>query len=246
MNLEDYENELKVLHEDNHIIVVVKSPNIPSQADSSKDKDMLTLVKEYLKLKYSKPGNVYCGLVHRLDRPTGGVMVFAKTDKAASRLSASIREGEMHKKYFAVVCGTIIERRGRIRTFLVKDTTNNVVKSYTAKIEGSKESILDYTVKEEKQGVTLVDIDLITGRSHQARVQMKHLGNPIFADIKYGGDKVMGKGHNLGLWAYSLSFIHPVSKESMVFKVYPPTLEMPWKLFALDKHMAIEKPIDEY
>ncbi len=242
MDLQDYENELKILHEDNHIIVVVKSQNIPSQADSSKDKDMLTLIKEYLKLKYNKPGNVYCGLVHRLDRPTGGVMVFAKTDKAAGRLCEQIRNGEMSKHYFAVVGGTPRDHVGRIRTFLLKDKVNNIVTSRTAKVPNSKEAILEYKVVESHSGLSLIDIDLITGRSHQARVQMKSLGTPIFGDMKYGGDKTVGKGHNIALWAYSLSFVHPVTKENMIFKVFPPVEDMPWKLFSVDKHIASSRP----
>ncbi len=244
MELQEYEDILKILHEDNHIIVVVKPQNVPSQQDSSMDKDMLSLVKEYLKLKYNKPGNVYCGLVHRLDRPTGGVMVFAKTDKGASRLSEQIRAGEMDKRYFAVVSGMPRDRVGRVRSFLLKDAKNNVVKSHTAKVEGSKEAVLDYKVVADSRGLSLVDINLITGRSHQARVQMKSLGTPIFGDVKYGGDKTIGKGHNLALWAYSLTFCHPTTKEIMIFKVFPPQELLPWSEFAMEKHIPVAKPND--
>ncbi len=236
------EEELKILYEDNHIIVLVKPQNIPTQADESKDKDLLTMVKEYLKIKYNKPGNVYAGLVHRLDRPTGGVMVFAKTSKAAERLCNQIKEGDFDKRYFAVTVGTPKEKQARLTDFLLKDEENNIVRRFPAMVEGSKKAELDYKVLVSNDQIALVDINLLTGRSHQARVQLAGIGTPIFGDAKYGGD-VLAKGHKLALWAYQLTFLHPVSQTTLVFKVFPPTEETPWKYFAVEKFMNIVKPV---
>ena len=225
--------ELKVLYEDNHIIVVVKPQNIPTQEDESKDKDMLTIVKEYIKEKENKPGNVFVGLVHRLDRPTGGVMVFAKTSKSASRLTEQIKNGEFKKRYLSVINGKPREKRGKLVNFLKKNPRNNTVMVVPELTTGAKRAELDYEVLEAKEKVSLVDIKLHTGRSHQIRVQMKTIGCPVYGDVKYGGD-ILAKGHNLALWAYELKFVHPTTKENMTFKVYPPENIVPWNVFNLD------------
>lgn len=232
-------DELIVLYEDNHIIVVVKPQNIPTQADSSTDRDLLTMVKNYVKEKYDKPGEVFIGLVHRLDRPTGGVMVFARTSKAASRLSEQIKNGEVEKKYLAVTLGHPRDRRGRLINYLIKDEATNTVKIAPAMIEGAKEAILDYNVLEVNDKISLIDVKLITGRSHQIRVQMMAQGCPVFGDAKYGG--VIKKGFNLALWSYSLRFKHPVTGQIMVFKVFPPE-GTPWKYFAVEKYINVVKP----
>ena len=225
--------ELKVIYEDNHIIVVIKPQNIPSQEDESKDKDLLTMVKDYIKVKENKPGNVYVGLVHRLDRPTGGVMVFAKTSKAASRLTQEIQEGNLTKNYLAVVNGKPREKRAKLVNFLQKNARTNTVMVVPELTTGAKRAELNYEVVEEKEKVSLVKVELITGRSHQIRVQMKHIGCPIYGDVRYGGDK-LAKGHNLALWSYELKFIHPTTKENMTFKVYPPEEIVPWNVFNLN------------
>ncbi|MCL2860918.1 MAG: RluA family pseudouridine synthase [Firmicutes bacterium] len=229
---------MRILHEDNHIIVVEKPLNVPSQEDSSKDLDLLNMVKAYLKEKYDKPGNVYTGLVHRLDRPTGGVMVFAKTSKAAARLSESLKVGEVQKRYFAIVSGFLKDRVAHLSDWLIKDEENNIVKRVVAKVEGAKKAEMTYRVLASDEGLTLVDINLLTGRSHQARVQMATAGAPIFGDAKYGSPH---QG-NLALWAYQLSFIHPVTGSSMLFKCYPPDDVYPWTHFELEKFMKIAKP----
>jgi len=231
----------KILHEDNHIIVVLKPRNMPSQEDKTGDTDLLTAVKEYIKVKYEKKGEAFVGLVHRLDRPTGGVMVFAKTSKAAARLSEQIKEGKVGKKYFAITAGIPKERFGKIETYLVKDERNNIVKNHIAKVANSKLAILEYRVLElaDEEGLGLMDIDLITGRSHQARVQLAYLGNPIFGDHKYGGTKSVGKGHTLALWAYSLTFTHPTTNELHTFRSFPPEDEHPWNLFSFDKYVSV-------
>ena len=235
------DNNLTVLYEDNQIIVVVKPQNVPTQADSSGDKDLLTMIKEYVKEKYDKPGEVYIGLVHRLDRPTGGVMVFARTSKAAARLQEQMKTGLFEKKDLAVTVGVPRDRQGRLSQYLVKDEKNNMVRVVPAAVEGAKKAELEYKVLEIAGSVALVDIRLITGRSHQARVQMQSLGTPIFGDAKYGGDK-LAKGHNLALWAYELRFYHPVNKNPFVFKVFPPTDEVPWNVFPVESHIKVARP----
>ena len=227
------EDKLNVVYEDNHVIVIVKPQNIPTQEDESKDKDLLTIIKEYIKEKENKPGNVYVGLVHRLDRPTGGVMVFAKTSKAASRLSTQITEGELKKRYLAVVLGKPKEKRRKLINYLQKNARTNTVQVVPELTTGAKRAELEYNLLEAKDKVSLVEVDLYTGRSHQIRVQMKHIGCPVYGDVKYGGDK-LAKGHNLALWAYELKFVHPTTKEKMTFKVYPPEDKIPWSVFNLD------------
>ncbi len=223
------EEELKVIHEDNHVIVVIKPQNVPSQQDESKDLDMLTMVKNYIKDKENKQGDAFVGLVHRLDRPTGGVMVFAKTSKSASRLSQEIGVGEFKKKYLAVVNGSPKEKRAKLVHYLKKHARTNVVNVVPELTTDAKRAELDYVVFDEKEKVSLIEVNLTTGRSHQIRVQMKHIGCPIYGDVKYGGDK-LAKGHNLALWAYELRFVHPTTKENMTFKVYPPEI-IPWTVF---------------
>ena len=211
---------LKVLYEDNHIIVVRKDPNIPSQADKTEDLDMLTIIKKYLKEKYNKPGNVYLGLVHRLDRPVGGVMVFAKTSKAASRLSNQVREKIFKKKYLAVVDGKFDRENGILEDYLYKDEKNNISKVVKPEKKNAKLAKLDYKVLayNEVKDLSLVKVNLHTGRHHQIRVQLAHADHSIFGDQKYG---TRGKGKQIALWAYELTIQHPVSKEEMTFKCLP-------------------------
>lgn len=226
--------ELKVLYEDNHIIVVEKPQNIPTQADSSGDLDMLTIVKNYIKEKYNKPGNVFVGLVHRLDRPTGGILVFAKTSKAAGRLCEQIKEKDCKKKYFAVTVNVPRFQEGKLENYLQKDEKNNVVSVVPQGNVGAKYALLSYKMLGSKatdkgSDIALIDIDLQTGRSHQIRVQFAHIKCPLLGDKKYGGD--IAQNHNLALWAYELSLIHPVTKQKMVFKSMPPIKNSPWKFF---------------
>ena len=211
---------LKVLYEDNHIIVVKKEPNIPSQADKTGDIDMLSIIKEYLKEKYNKPGNVYLGLVHRLDRPVGGVMVFAKTSKAASRLSNQVREKTFKKKYLAVVDGKFDSAKGTLEDYLYNDERNNMSKVVKPEKKNAKLAKLDYEVLayNEIKNLSLVKVNLHTGRHHQIRVQLAHVGHSIFGDQKYG---TRGTGKQIALWAYELTLEHPVSKETMTFKCLP-------------------------
>ena len=232
--------DLIILHEDNHIIVVLKPQNIPSCEDESKDRDMLTIIKDYIKVKYDKPGNVYLGLVHRLDRPTGGVMVFAKSSKAAARLSEQIKNGDFEKRYFAVVVGAPKEEKATLTHYMKKNAINNMVYICPPTVSGAKFAELEYQLVEKTESLSLVDVRLHTGRSHQIRVQMNAIGTPIYGDMRYGGEKAV-KG-NLALWAYYLSFTHPVSKERMVFRVQPPKDLSPWTNFNTDRSITIIKP----
>lgn len=217
---------LNVVYEDNHIIVVEKPCNIPSQADKTGDDDMLTLIKAYIKEKYNKPGEVFLGLVHRLDRPVGGIMVFARTSKAASRLSESIRKNEFTKRYLAVVNGKFENKKGTLEDYLFKDEALNKSRVVSKDKKGAKLARLNYEVLEEGgDNTSLVKIDLETGRHHQIRVQFSNAGHALIGDQKYG--KSM-PGVQIALWAYELEFKHPTKDEIMKFNVYPKKVG-PWK-----------------
>ena len=233
-------DELIILHEDNHIIVVLKPQNVPTCEDASKDKDLLNMVKDYIRVTYNKTGNVYLGLIHRLDRPTGGVMVFAKSSKAASRLSEQLRNGDFEKRYLTVLVGTPKEERATLKHYMKKNAVNNMVYVCPATVDGAKYAELEYSVLDSKDGLSLVDVRLHTGRSHQIRVQMNAIGTPVYGDMRYGGEKAK-KGY-LALWAYYLSFTHPVSKEKMVFRVQPPKDNVPWSNFDTERSVTIIKP----
>lgn len=220
--------KLNVIYEDNHIIVVEKPANIPSQGDKTGDNDMLSIIKQYLKEKYNKPGNVYLGLVHRLDRPVGGVMVFAKTSKSASRLSEEVRNKTFRKKYIAIVNGKMEQKEGTLKDYLWKDEKKNM--SYVVK-EGKKNSKLaelDYKVEgyDEEQNLSIVKINLHTGRHHQIRVQLSSRMHAIYGDSKYHG---RGAGNGICLWACELTIIHPITKKEMTFSKMPEPKGM-WKL----------------
>ena len=209
---------INILYEDNHILVVEKPINVPTQEDNSKDKDLLTILKEYIKEKYNKPGNVYLGLVHRLDRPVGGVMVFAKTSKAASRLSDQIRLNKFNKVYNAVCLGNV-NNEGRLEDKLLKDTKRTIVKVDP----NGKQSILNYKKLKQIDNLTLVEIKLETGRPHQIRVQMSHNNNPLYGDQKYNKNSKVGQ--QLALFAKKLEFYHPTTKELMSFELELPNRE---------------------
>lgn len=212
--------ELKVIYEDNHIIVVEKKPNIPSQSDKTGNMDMLTMVKEYIKEKYNKPGNVYLGLVHRLDRPVGGIMIFAKTSKAAARLSNQVREKIFKKEYLAVVDGKFEQKKGSLKDYLYKDERKNISKVVGKEKKNSKLASLDYEVLKYNsvKNLSLVKINLHTGRHHQIRVQLANFKHSIFGDQKYG---TRGQGKQIALWAYKLTIIHPITKKEMEFTDFP-------------------------
>ena len=219
---------LNVIYEDNHIIVVEKPVNIPSQGDKTGDIDMLTIIKEYLKNKYKKEGNVYLGLVHRLDRPVGGIMVFAKTSKAASRLSEEVREKVFQKTYLVICDGKMEKEKGTLEDYLLKNERLNISKVVEEEAKNSKYANLAYEVlKYDKElNLSVLKILLNTGRHHQIRVQLSSRNHSIYGDQKYGG---RGHGKQIALWAYSLKILHPITKEEMNFKVLPKKIGS-WKI----------------
>ena len=212
--------KLNVIYEDNHIIVVEKHPNIPSQGDKTNDTDMLTIIKDYIKEKYNKPGNVYLGLIHRLDRPVGGVMVFAKTSKAAARLSEQVREKVFRKEYLVVVDGKFEKEKGIMKDYLLKNERNNLSKVVEENTKNAKYAELEYEVLKYREDIDLsaVKVNLHTGRHHQIRVQFASRKHSIYGDQKYG---TRGKGKQIALWAYKLTINHPITKEEMTFEVLP-------------------------
>ncbi|PRO66288.1 RluA family pseudouridine synthase [Alkalicoccus urumqiensis] len=220
---------MKILYEDNHLIAVEKPVNIPVQEDASGDKDLFTMVKEDIKERYQKPGNVYLGLIHRLDRPVGGVIVFAKTSKAASRMSDLIRRQDLEKHYTAVVRGVPEPPQGRKTDYLYKDRQKNQVYAVDKSHEEAKKAVLDYRLAGTSGGLSLVQIQLETGRSHQIRVQMAELGVPLYGDQKYGS-RVNKPGEQIALWSTEMGFTHPVKKEWVSITSRPPD-EDPWNIF---------------
>ena len=213
----------KIIYEDNHLLVVEKPQNVLVQADNTNDLDLLTSLKKYIKEKYNKPGEVYLGLVHRLDRPVGGVMVFARTSKAASRLSNMIRMHEFEKNYLAIVEGKVPDE-GVFEDYLLKLENENK----TIVDKNGKYSKLSYKLLSYKDGLSLVKIKLDTGRSHQIRVQFSSRGYALWGDQKYNSKAKVGE--QIALWSYELKFKHPVREELMNFKCDPP-IKYPWTLF---------------
>lgn len=221
--------KIPILYEDNHLLVVEKPVNIPVQADVSKDKDLLTILKKDLKIRYKKPGNVYLGLVHRLDRPVGGVMVFAKTSKAASRLSDDIRRGELEREYLAIVRGTPPKKKSLLKHYLHKDTRKNKVKAVPAHYKNAKKAILEYETISGKEQLKLLSVLLHTGRPHQIRVQLSTSGFPLFGDQKYG-QQVNQPGQQIALWSHKLQLTHPTTGEIIKIQSTPPN-EYPWNIW---------------
>ena len=208
---------INIVYEDNHVIVAVKPPNMLSQADKTKDADILSMVKEYIKVKYNKPGNVYVGLVHRLDRPVGGLMVFARTSKAAARLSAQMREHEMGREYLCVTEGQVKDKFTLIN-YLMQNERMNRVMVCDADECGAQEAILHGHCLARKNGTSLCSLRLETGRKHQIRVQMKEMGAPLWGDHRYGHGI---PGQQIALWGYRLTFEHPTTKNIMTFQHLP-------------------------
>ncbi|SFE18019.1 ribosomal large subunit pseudouridine synthase D [Lentibacillus persicus] len=218
-----------ILYEDNHVLVVEKPVNIPVQEDKTKDDDLLSMLKNDIKVRHQKPGNVYLALVHRLDRPVGGVMVFAKTSKAASRLSDAIRRGAFEKQYLAVVRGNPPRTQDTLEHFLLKDHKENKVKVVSANTNKAKKALLDYKIVGKHNGLSLLSVNLHTGRPHQIRVQLANIGCPIYGDQKYG-QNVNKPGQQIALWSHKLAFEHPTKKDMRENESLPPE-DYPWHLW---------------
>lgn len=209
---------LKVIYEDNHLLVVEKPVKMPVQADSSCDPDLLTEAKRYIKQKYDKPGDVYLGLVHRLDRPVGGVIVFARTSKAAARLTEAMKTRRVEKRYAAITDGGL-RGSGTLVNYIVKDEATHSALIVDEKHPGAQKAVLEYSTVTMKNGLTLADIGLMTGRHHQIRAQFAAAGHPLYGDQRYNPEAVPGQ--QIALFAYSLSFEHPTLKEKMTFTSVP-------------------------
>lgn len=229
--------KLDVLYEDNQIIVVLKPQNIPTQSDDSRDLDLLTMVKNYVKEKYNKPGDAYIGLVHRLDRPTGGIMVFARTSKSASRLTEQFKNHTTEKIYYAVTENLVKYKKDTLVNYLQKNEKENIVQVVPMSVTGAKKAELYYEELDNDGKHSLLEIHILTGRSHQIRVQLANIGCPLYGDNKYGKNKSKST-NNLGLWAGKLTFIHPTTKEKMVFMSMPDTTKLPWKNFKMEKYFV--------
>lgn len=215
--------KINIIYEDNHVLVVEKPINIPVQEDNTRDMDLLNILKQYIKEKYNKPGNVYLGLVHRLDRPVGGIMVFAKTSKASSRLSEQIRNKTFKKTYNAVVIGNICQSK-TLKDKLLKDSKANIVKVDN----NGKEAILSFEKIDYKDNMSLIKINLETGRSHQIRVQLSHFGYPLYGDNKYNINAKSGE--QIALFAKRIEFIHPTTKKLLTFELDLPS-RYPFNIF---------------
>lgn len=207
----------RILFEDNHLIVALKEPNLLVQGDSTGDQDMLGLLKAYIKEKYDKPGEVFLGLVHRMDRPVGGLLCFARTSKAAARLSAQITEGTLKREYAAVVEGRAKES-ATLRDILVKDEQSNMVRVVPGYLKQGKQAVLSYRCAGLREEQGLVAVKLETGRAHQIRVQMANAGLPLWGDNRYGKGK---PGQQIALWGMRLSLLHPITGKQMVFVALP-------------------------
>ncbi len=205
---------MTVLFEDNHLLVVEKPYGVPSQADETGDADMLSMGKAYIKEKYSKPGEAYLGLVHRLDRPTSGVMVFARTSRAAARLSEQMRGGEFEKTYLAVLTAAPEPKQGELRHWLAKDEASHTARIAREGGAGAKEARLAYETLAEKDGLCLVRVKLLTGRFHQIRAQFADIGCAVYGDMKYGARDTRAP---LALHACRVRLIHPTQRTPMAF-----------------------------
>jgi len=214
-------NNLQILHEDNHIIVINKRVGDIVQGDKTGDKPLSDVVKEYLKEKYNKPGEAFLGVVHRLDRPTTGIVIFAKTSKALSRLNEQFKNRETQKTYWAVVKNAMPQPKALLQHYLVRNSKTNTSKAYPKEVPESKLAQLEYSILTQLANYTVLEINLLTGRHHQIRAQLAALGNPIKGDLKYGFNRSNPDG-GIHLHARKLKLIHPVSKELLEIVAPPP------------------------
>lgn len=211
----------RILYEDNHLIAVNKLPSEIVQGDKTGDVPLSEDVKQYIKQKYNKPGNVFLGVIHRIDRPASGVVVFARTGKALTRMNELVKERRIEKKYWAIVKNRPENDKGELRNFLLKNEKKNKSFVVESKKEGAKEAILTYCLINESRDYKLLEINLLTGRHHQIRAQLSAIGCPIKGDLKYGFDR-SNKDASISLHARSVSFIHPVTKEQIIILADPP------------------------
>lgn len=221
---------MNVLYEDNHIIIINKAAGEIVQGDKTGDKSLCDTMKQYIKKKYAKPGNVFIGLPHRLDRPVSGVVVFAKTSKALERLNGMFRDGNVKKIYWAITKGKPLKAEGEISSWILRNEKMNKSFSYPKEVKGSKHALLSYTLKAASQNYNLIEVELKTGRHHQIRCQLASIGCPIKGDLKYGAKRSNPDG-SISLHARYVEFIHPVSKELIQITAPLPADKL-WQSFA--------------
>lgn len=220
-------NDLDVLFEDNHLIIINKKSGDIIQGDKTGDKPLSEIVKQYIKVKYNKPGNVFLGVVHRLDRPTTGVVVFARTSKSLERFNKMLRDKKVDKTYWAVVKNKPKKEEDTLTGYLLKNPKNNKSTSYSSEIAGSKKAILHYKTIKSLDNYHLLEVDLETGRHHQIRCQLSAIGSPIKGDLKYGFDR-SNKDASIHLHARKIEFLHPVTNEKILVTA-PTPIEVIWK-----------------
>ena len=219
-------DNLEVLFEDNHLLIVNKKSGDIVQGDKTGDKPLSEVVKEYIKEKYNKPGEVFLGVVHRLDRPTSGIIIFARTSKALERLNKMLRDRVISKTYWAIIKNNPKKVKDTLIHFLKKNPKNNKSTVFTKKTEGSKKAILHFTIKKKLDNYSLPEIDLETGRHHQIRAQLSFIGSPIKGDLKYGASR-SNKDGSIHLHARTINFTHPVSKKTITI-IAPVPNEVIW------------------
>lgn len=220
---------MNVLYEDNHIIIINKAAGEIVQGDKTGDKSLCDIMKQYIKEKYAKPGNVFIGLPHRLDRPVSGVVVFAKTSKALERLNGMFRDGNVKKIYWAITKGKPLKAEGEISSWILRNEKMNKSFSYPKEVKGSKHALLSYTLKAASQNYNLIEVELKTGRHHQIRCQLASIGCPIKGDLKYGAQRSNPDG-SISLHARYIEFIHPVSKQ-LIQVTAPVPADRLWQSF---------------
>ncbi len=227
---------LEVLYEDNHLIAVSKKAGDIVQGDKTEDEPLVDMVKAYVKKKYNKPGDVYLGIIHRLDRPVGGVVVFARTSKALSRMNKLFQERKIQKTYWAVVEQLPKQNEEVLVHYLKKNQEKNRSRAYDNEVRGSKRSELNYRLAGRSKNYFYVEVEPKTGRHHQIRVQLSHIGCPIKGDVKYGANRTNRDG-SIHLLARSLEFVHPVSKETLIIRANPPKKDPLWaEFYELEKN----------
>ncbi len=213
---------MEVVYEDNHIIIVNKRSGEIVQGDKTGDKPLAETVKDYIKVKYHKPGNVFLGVVHRLDRPVSGLVLFARTSKALTRLNDLFRTGDIHKTYWAIVKNTPTQPEGTLENWIVRNEKQNKSYAHDHEVPGAKRALLSYRIIGKTERYTLLEIHLMTGRHHQIRCQLAHMGCPIRGDLKYGAPRSNPDG-GISLMAKQIDFVHPVTKEQITIKAPTPS-----------------------
>lgn len=211
----------RILFEDNHLIIINKLPSEIVQGDKTGDESLIDTVKQYIKLEYNKPGNVFLGLVHRIDRPVSGAVIFAKTSKALSRMNEQVKAREIQKIYWAIVKNRPDPLNGKLTHWLIKNPKNNKSTAYDSEKKGTKKAELSYQLVDQSKDFHLLEVELHTGRHHQIRVQLAKIGCVIKGDLKYGASR-SNKDASISLHARKLIFTHPVSKERLTITAKPP------------------------